>query len=115
MFNPLGVSRDSMRAPVPRSSLERFFGKKGLPFEKFDTLFHFLTPSRARVRKMTLKMKSAKVIDFYSVFVTLPQKGAYFTRGVTKIGFGAFQSSFSLIFGPSKSGYFPRWDAFSQS
>ena len=81
MFNPLGVSRDSMRVPVARSGLERFFGKKGLPFEKFDTLFHFLTPSRARVRKMTLKMKSAKVIEFYSVFLP-SRKKALISLGV---------------------------------
>ena len=52
IFNPLGVFPDSMRAPPPRSSLARFLAKSGLPFREFDTFFHFLNTSRARVPKM---------------------------------------------------------------
>ena len=46
------VFQHSMRHPVRRSSLARFLAKWGLPLGKFDTLFHFLNTSRARVPKM---------------------------------------------------------------
>ena len=92
-----------------------FFWKKRPPVREIRYPFSFFDPLSSESAKNALKDEKCESNRDVSRFFTLPQKGAYFTRGVTKIGFGAFQSSFSLIFGPSKSGYFPRWDAFSQS
>ena len=81
IFNPLDVSRDSMRVPLCGSGLERFFEKRTLPFGKFDTLFHFLNTSRARVLKMTHFRKILKSNCVLHCFFTLP-KNSRFTLGV---------------------------------
>ena len=41
IFNPLDVSRDSMRAPIPRSSLEHFFAEERLSLEEYAICFIF--------------------------------------------------------------------------
>ena len=70
-----------MRPPVRRCSLEHFFEKPSLSFEEFDTLFHFLNTSRARVPKMTHFRKIVKSNCVLYCFFTLP-KNSRFTLGV---------------------------------
>ena len=71
IFNPLGVSRDSMRAPIRRSSLEHFFGKT-LPVRGIRyTISFFEHLSSESVKNDHKKKKCEKVVGFCSVSRTL--------------------------------------------
>ena len=81
-FNPLDVSRDSMRHPLSRSSLERFFEKSSFPFETCDTFRKFFNPSRARVLKLTT---GANPIENCIFFCNPQKKTSFFVRVLQKL------------------------------
>ena len=81
IFNPLGVSRDSMRAPMRRSSLDRFLAEFGLPFE---TVCIFSIFAR-RLERECENREVAQSNYYISIFWPF-QKSTYFSRGVAKIG-----------------------------
>ena len=65
IFNPLDVSRDSMRAPIPGSSLEHFFEKKTLPVRRIRyTISFFEHLSSESVKNDHKKKKCEKLLVF---------------------------------------------------